>query len=148
MNTGTTAGTVAAGDHTHSGYAASSHQHAAGDITGGTIAIARIPTGTSSTQVSRGDHTHSGYLTSTTIQTSAVTITSNQNNQSNPFSLNNGQQGTVVYYNNSSSSHTVPFASSGVKWPDNSAPTITIPAYGYCEVNYFNISGTVYARAV
>ena len=33
-NVGTTAGTVAAGDHTHTGYAAATHSHAQADITG------------------------------------------------------------------------------------------------------------------
>jgi len=41
---GTTAGTVAAGDHTHTGvYAAASHTHAAADVTSGTFDAARIP---------------------------------------------------------------------------------------------------------
>lgn len=36
-------------------YAASSHNHSAGNITSGTLSISRIPTGTSSTTVCRGD---------------------------------------------------------------------------------------------
>lgn len=41
-----------------SGKAASSHTHDAGNISSGTLAIARIPTGTSSTTVSLGNHLH------------------------------------------------------------------------------------------
>src|SRR5690606_24771010 len=41
---GTGANQVAAGNHTHSQYAAVSHEHAAGDITSGTLNAARIPT--------------------------------------------------------------------------------------------------------
>lgn len=47
--------------HTHSSYSSTSHKHVAGDITGGTLDIARIPTGTTSTTVARGDHSHSSY---------------------------------------------------------------------------------------
>lgn len=46
------------------GAAAASHEHAAGDITSGTLDISRIPTGTTSTTVALGDHTHSGYAAS------------------------------------------------------------------------------------
>lgn len=49
-NTGTTAGTVAAGDHVHAGSA----------ITSGTVATARLDTGTGGTQVALGNHNHSG----------------------------------------------------------------------------------------
>jgi hypothetical protein len=39
-------------------YASKSHSHGAGDITGGTLDIARIPTGKSSTTVALGNHQH------------------------------------------------------------------------------------------
>lgn len=38
-----------------------SHEHAAGDITSGTLAIGRIPTGTTASTVALGNHTHSAY---------------------------------------------------------------------------------------
>ena len=56
--TGTSGTTVALGNHSHTGYAASTHSHSASDIAGGTFDIARIPTGTSSTTVALGNHTH------------------------------------------------------------------------------------------
>lgn len=40
------------------GKAASSHTHEAGNITSGTLAIARIPTGTTASTVALGNHTH------------------------------------------------------------------------------------------
>jgi hypothetical protein len=43
--------------------AAGNHKHAAGDITSGTVSIARIPTGTSSSTVALGNHTHAGLVT-------------------------------------------------------------------------------------
>jgi hypothetical protein len=50
--------------HTHSlaslGAAASTHSHAATDVTSGTLAFARIPTGTTSSTVAIGNHGHAG----------------------------------------------------------------------------------------
>lgn len=42
--TGTSSSTVALGNHTHSQYAATSHNHSAANITSGTLAAARLPT--------------------------------------------------------------------------------------------------------
>lgn len=70
--TAVTNGNSAASFHNHDGaYAKSTHKHVAGDITGGTfdiaripsITIAKLPTGTTSTTVALGNHTHSNYLT-------------------------------------------------------------------------------------
>jgi len=58
---GTSAGSVASGNHSHSGYAGATHTHAAGEITSGKFAIGRIPVGTSAGSVALGNHTHSGY---------------------------------------------------------------------------------------
>lgn len=46
------------GSTTIGGFAPTNHSHNASGITGGTIALARIPTGTSNTTVARGDHNH------------------------------------------------------------------------------------------
>lgn len=51
------------------GKANTSHTHAAGDISSGTLAIGRIPTGTSSTTVALGNHTHSGMVSSPDVTT-------------------------------------------------------------------------------
>lgn len=59
--TGTSGTTVALGNHSHAGFAATAHTHVASDITGGAFDIARIPTGTTATTVSLGNHTHSAY---------------------------------------------------------------------------------------
>jgi len=56
---------VAPGNHTHTGYAATSHNHSADQITSGTLNIARIPTGTTAVTVALGSHTHSQYVTAT-----------------------------------------------------------------------------------
>lgn len=53
LQIGTTATTAAAGNHTHSGYAASSHNHAAGNITSGTLAVARGGTGADGSSITK-----------------------------------------------------------------------------------------------
>ena len=53
LQIGTTATTAAAGNHTHSGYAASSHNHAAGDINSGTLAVARGGTGADGSSITK-----------------------------------------------------------------------------------------------
>ncbi len=62
LDVGTTTGTVAAGDDSRLSDARTptSHNHAASEVTSGTLDIARIPTGTSSTTAALGDHNHSG----------------------------------------------------------------------------------------
>jgi hypothetical protein len=74
LPTGTTATTVAVGNHNHDGsYSALGHAHAAGDVTSGTFAIARIPTGTTGTTVALGNHTHAlGTLSDVTISAAAT----------------------------------------------------------------------------
>ena len=62
LDVGTTTGTVAAGDDARLSDARTptSHNHAASEVTSGTLDIARIPTGTTSTTAALGDHNHSG----------------------------------------------------------------------------------------
>jgi hypothetical protein len=55
---GTGANQAAAGNHTHTGFAATAHTHAAADLTSGTVATARLGSGTAdSTTYLRGDGT-------------------------------------------------------------------------------------------
>ena len=74
--TGTTSGTVALGDHTHSGYAPTSHEHSGADITSGTVGFAYLPTGTGASQVAVGNHTHSGYQATLVSGTNIKTVNS------------------------------------------------------------------------
>jgi hypothetical protein len=53
------------------GKAATSHTHAATDITSGTLAIARIPTGTTSSTVALGNHTHGNITNAGAIGTTS-----------------------------------------------------------------------------
>ena len=63
LPTGTSGTSVSLGNHTHTGYAASTHDHSADDIASGTFDIGRIPTGTSPSTVALGSHTHANYST-------------------------------------------------------------------------------------
>lgn len=74
---GSTAGTVAEGNHTHDDRyyteaeiatllatkAGTSHAHSGADITSGVVPIARLPTGSLGTQVALGNHGHTHYET-------------------------------------------------------------------------------------
>ena len=57
-------------------FAPNIHQHAASNITSGTLAIARIPTGTTSSTVALGNHTHSGYQSTLVSGTNIKTVNS------------------------------------------------------------------------
>lgn len=74
--TGTTSGTVALGNHTHSGYAPTSHEHSGADITSGTVGFTYLPTGTGASQVAVGNHTHSGYQATLVSGTNIKTVNS------------------------------------------------------------------------
>ncbi|QVJ00333.1 hypothetical protein KGD82_16350 [Nocardiopsis eucommiae] len=50
------------------------HQHAAGDIASGTLAIGRIPTGTSGTTVALGNHTHANLATTDALSALAARV--------------------------------------------------------------------------
>lgn len=61
--------------------------------------------------------------------------------------INSGKTETIIYTNSGSSDLTVSVPTSFVS-PDGQAIELTCPAGGYCEVNYININGTIYARGV
>lgn len=78
---------------------------------------------------------------------SATTITSNTSSTcSITGSGNAGKSQTIVYVNGGSSDLTVTVPTT-YKTPKNAAIEVKCPASGYCEVNYINIGGTIYARA-
>lgn len=60
---------------------------------------------------------------------------------------NNGKSETIIYTNSSGSDLTVTVPTT-YKTPDGNALELTCPNGGYCEVNYLNISGTIYARGI
>lgn len=77
---------------------------------------------------------------------SATTITSNTSSTcSITGSGNAGKSQTIVYVNGGSSDLTVTVPTT-YKTPKNAAIEVKCPGSGYCEVNYINIGGTIYAR--
>lgn len=60
---------------------------------------------------------------------------------------NDGKSQTIIYTNSSGSDKTVTVPTT-YKTPDGAAIELTCPNGGYCEVNYLNISGTIYARGL
>ncbi|MBN1525753.1 MAG: hypothetical protein JW904_14845 [Spirochaetales bacterium] len=72
---GTTAGTYSEGNHTHSGYASSTHNHSGvyEPVINPKNSAFNKAFGTGSTDVATGDHTHSGYASSTHTHTFGTT---------------------------------------------------------------------------
>ena len=81
---------------------------------------------------------------------SAVTVNSDLSNVTCPDSItgpsNTGAQAMVIYENGGTTTDYTITVSTSYKSPDGSQISITCPKNGYCEVNYVNINGTIYAR--
>ena len=120
LNTGTTAGTVAAGDHTHSQYI---------------------------TAITSGDVTSALGYTPTQVTYTSVTLSSNLTNVTCPVTLvNDGDQCNVLYIN-SNADHTIS-VSTNYKTADNQQINLTVKANGYAEVNYMKFGNDIYVRGV
>lgn len=74
----------------------------------------------------------------TTDTTSVCTITGASNDKKSQ---------TIIYTNSSGADLTVTVPTT-YKTPDGQAISIICPNGGYCEVNYLNVSGVIYARGV
>ena len=60
---------------------------------------------------------------------------------------NSGKCQTIIYTNNSGSDLVVTVPTTYAT-PDGAQITVTVKSGGYCEVNYLNMNGTIYARAL
>lgn len=79
---------------------------------------------------------------------SATTISANTSSScSITGSGNAGKSQTIVYVNSGTSTDYTVTVPTTYKTPKNAAIEVKCPKGGYCEVNYINIGGTVYARA-
>lgn len=135
------------GTHTHTitGFL-TSHQ----DISGKQNTISDLSTIRSNatngnTAYGWGNHANAGYLkgTSSTVAITAATSSS----CSITGSSNSGKQQTIIY-TNSGTSNLIVTVPTTYKTPDGAAIELTCPGGGYCEVNYLNIGGTIYARGL
>ena len=132
LSTGTTAGTVAAGNHTHSSYAALS-----------------APVFTSNTSSLSNGYTATAYTSSEPVVYCEFTFGKALNNQICPVTLAEGQQCNVVYYNSGSSAYSVSVSTgSSYRTPESTAITPSVKAGGYCEINYLKVNGHIYVRGV
>lgn len=81
----------------------------------------------------------------------SITVTAISADTSSSCSItgsgNDGKSQTIIYTNSSGSDKTVTVPTT-YSTPDGAAIELTCPNGGYCEVNYLNISGTVYARGL
>lgn len=79
---------------------------------------------------------------------SVVAVTSDTSSScSITGSGNAGKSETIIYTNSSGSDKTVTVPTT-YQTPDGAAIELTCPNGGYCEVNYLNIGGTIYARGL
>ena len=60
---------------------------------------------------------------------------------------NDGKMEIIIYVNSGSSDYTVTVPTT-YKTSTGGALELTCPSGGYCEVNYLNIGGTIYARGL
>lgn len=83
---------------------------------------------------------------------SAVTVSSNLNNVVCPSQIlgneMSGAQAAVVYVNSGTTTDYTITVSTTYKTPDGNQLNLTCPKNGYCEINYLNINGTIYARGI
>ena len=81
----------------------------------------------------------------------SITVTAISADTSSSCSItgsgNAGKSQTIIYTNSSGSDKTVTVPTT-YKTPNGAAIELTCPNGGYCEVNYLNISGTIYARGL
>ena len=61
---------------------------------------------------------------------------------------NSGKTETIIYTNSGSSDLTVTVPTTNIQTPDGDPIELTCLSGGYCEVNYININGTIYARGI
>ena len=80
---------------------------------------------------------------------SAVTVSSDLSNVTCPDSITgsskSGAQAIVIYENGGTTTDYTITVSTNYKSPDGSQISITCAKGGYCEVNYINVNGTIYA---
>lgn len=61
---------------------------------------------------------------------------------------NSGKTETIIYTNSGSSDLTVTVPTTNIQTPAGEPIELTCHGGGYCEVNYININGTIYARGI
>ena len=121
------------------------------DPTNGVVSLPAYPTSLPASDVyswAKETSKPSYTLSEVGATTNVVTLTANTTSACNITGNGNaGKTETIVYTNSSGSSKTVTIPTT-YSTPDGTAIVLTVPNGGYCEVNYLNINGTIYARGV
>lgn len=81
------------------------------------------------------------------MQVQSVSLSTDLSDQTCPFTLSAGEQGTVIYTNSGSTARTVTISTT-YSTPDGQQISLTVPVGGYAEVSYLKIGSTIYARGV
>lgn len=82
------------------------------------------------------------------INLEVISITGNVNSTCNiTGAVNAGKSQTIIYVNDSGSSKVITIPNT-YRTPNGSEIIIDVANGGYCEVNYLNVGGIVYARAL
>lgn len=117
----------------------------------GTVSLPAYPTTLPASDVyswAKEENKPSYTLSEVGAAASVVALTADVNSTCSITGVGNaGKMETIVYTNSSGSSKTVTIPNT-YSTPSGAAIVLTVPDGGYCEVNYLNISGTIYARGV
>lgn len=88
------------------------------------------------------------YIMSEVASISAQAITTNTSSSCSITGAGNaGKSQTIIYTNSTGSDLTVTVPTT-YSTPDGQAIELTCAAGGYCEVNYLNVGGTIFARGL
>lgn len=79
---------------------------------------------------------------------SVVAVTAATSSSCSITGSGNAGKSQTIIYTNSSGSDKVVTVPTIYTTPDGAAIELTVPDGGYCEVNYLNIEGTIYARGL
>ena len=130
----------------------SSHNHDAGNITSGTLALARIPTGTTSSTVALGNHTHSGYASSSHTHSGYASSSHTHSTYEPVWTSTTTTSSTItpsdhkeIIYNGSSSSVTINALNSGECYIRLNSNPSTLAVSG--NLIYNNYSSSAHAGA-
>lgn len=109
-------------------------------------------TGGTSSQFLKADGSvdNNTYIKTSDITNSVINITDNTTSICNITGVNNSGKNETIIYTNMTSGYdlilTIP--SNNYVTPTGYDIELTVPYGGYCEVNYLNIGGTIYARGI
>lgn len=147
LSTGTTAGTVATGNHTHSNYVGTATTVTGGTgLSGGGALSSNVTINLAMPTVHSGSSMPSVTSSEPIVYVMVKTSSTSLNNVICPITLNEGQQCNVIYY--TTAACTISVSTTNNISTDNTQINITTKAGGYAEINYIKLGGYVFVRGV